>query len=701
MVKQTVEDLDFNISYFSKSGLSKQEQYGYFPFEVVLKDSSSQVFGVPFEVEIISTDKYRLLVDVDNFVVSNPINGSTRQIEQELYFNKEFSFGEVVDSEFFSFVIKRPSYDIPVNAYSGTELSFMVRDIDDVANEYLGKVEVNNIDVQASIFKIVSEGPNVAKEEAFLEKLTHNYIQNELGSRNKIASGKEEFIRNQLRNISDSLSKFEVNLEDFKKDKKAVDLGATATNALGQTNELQMQAAKLRMDINFYNSLIASVESNRNSDEFVMPSGIGVEDPLINQNILELKQLYAERSKKKFYVTASNQEMTILNRQVQEATEVLLNNLKSAVQSSRITLGGINSRLSNIDTQISALPTTEIELLNIQRHRTLYENLFNYLSEELAKTGIARAESTSDTRVLDEARMVGNGPVSPVKKLYLGMAVVMGILLPMIWVAFFTKSDIIEDIHQVVAHSEIPVIASIVHYDESAKKAASDVGLWKLKESFRDLVAKIKLVNTVGKGVIGITSIMPEEGKTYNAINLGITLAEAGKKTVIIDADLRNPSLVGRESVVKGKGLSDYLNGDVSSYKEIIHSHDKVPSLKFIPTAIVEGNVHELLSKDKMTDLIENLKKTYDYVIIDTPAVGLVSDFLLLLEVMDINLFVLRRNMSKIQYLEDLENLIPLNKKKKSYIIFNDALKNNHKYGYRSKYGLNEEKQLVSTTLSV
>lgn len=132
LVKQTVEDLDFNISYFSKSGLSKQEQYGYFPFEVVLKDSSSQVFGVPFEVEIISTDKYRLLVDVDNFVVSNPINGSTRQIEQELYFNKEFSFGEVVDSEFFSFVIKRPSYEIPVNAYSGSELSFMVRDIDDV-----------------------------------------------------------------------------------------------------------------------------------------------------------------------------------------------------------------------------------------------------------------------------------------------------------------------------------------------------------------------------------------------------------------------------------------------------------------------------------------------------------------------------------------------------------------------------------------
>ena len=124
-------------------------------------------------------------------------------------------------------------------------------------------------------------------------------------------------------------------------------------------------------------------------------------------------------------------------------------------------------------------------------------------------------------------------------------------------------------------------------------------------------------------------------------------------------------------------------------------------NLKFIPTAVVDGNVHELLSGDKMKAVIEELKIEYDYVILDTPAVGLVSDFLLLLDVMDINLFVVRRNVSKIEFLEDLENLIPRDKKKKSYIIFNDALKEDHKYGYEAKYGLNKEKQLVDKSFSV
>lgn len=701
LIKQTVEDLNFDVTYHTENGLKKKEHYGYFPFEVTLDKGSAQMYEVPFEVTVLSDSTYRLSVESEEFTVSDPSKSYSTTIDSKFSFNKEYTFGEPVEHEFFSFTLDKPSYEVNADSFKDTQLSFVVHDIDAIANNFMADISVSNIDVQASIFKITSSGPIVGKLVDFLNKLTENYIQNELGSRTEIASGKEEFIRNQLRVISDSLSKFEYELENFKKDKKAVNLGATASNALNQTSDLQVQAAKLRMDINYYNSVINTVESNRNSDEFIMPSGIGIDDPLINQNILDLKALYAERSKKKFYVTANNQEMAILNKQVQEATEVLLNNLRSAVRSSQIALGGINSRMSSIDSQISSLPTTEIELLNIQRQSTLYENLFKYLSEELAKTGIARAESTSDTRVLDEARMVGSGPISPVKKLYLGVAVVFGVLLPLAWVAFFTSSDIIESLSQIVAHSEMPVIASIVHYEEDPKKGDSDVGLWKLKESFRDLVAKLKLVNASGKGVIGITSIMPEEGKTYNAINLGITLAEAGKKTIIVDADLRNPSLVGQLSEIKGKGLASYLNGELKSHQEITYSHDKVANLKFIPTSVIDGNVHELLSNQRIHTLIDNLREEYDYVILDTPAVGLVSDFLLLLDAIDINLFVVRRNISKIQFLEDLENLIPSDKRKKSYIVFNDAPRDDHKYGYGSKYGVNEEKHLVNKKLSV
>ncbi|MDO6809963.1 AAA family ATPase [Zobellia galactanivorans] len=701
LIKQTVKDLNFDVTYHSEKLFGRKEHYGYFPFKVTLNDSAVQLYGVPFEITILSDSAYKLSIEADDFVVSNPSNGSKRVVERSFDFEKEFAFGQAVEHEFFSFTLTKPSYEVNLEDFSGADLSFVVHDVEDVAKNYMSSVEANNIDIEASIFKIVSTGTNVNKEVDFLNMLTKNYIQNELGSRNEIAAGKESFIRNQLRIISDSLSKFEVVLEEFKRNRKAVDLSATASNALDQTNDLQVEAAKLRMNINFYNSVIKSVENNRNSDEFIMPSGIGIEDPLINRNILDLKQLYTERSKKRFYVTSNNQEMTILNQQVQEATEVLLSNLKSAVRSSQIALGSINSRMSRIDSEISSLPTTEIELLNIQRQSTLYENLFKYLSQELAKTGIARAESTSDTRVLDEARMEGDGPVAPQKSLLLALAVTLGMLVPLGKMIFFPPEEAIDNIGQIIANSEIPVIASIVHYDEGSENEGSDVDLWKLKESFRDLCAKLKLVNSSGKGVIGITSILPEEGKTYNAINLGITLAESGKKVIVVDADLRNPSLVGRLSEIKGKGLASYLNGELKSHEEITYSHEKVTNLKFIPTSIVEANVHELLSGNRMNTLVGQLRQEYDYVILDTPAVGLVSDFLLLLDDIDINLFVVRRNISKVRFLEDLEDLIPQNKHKKSYIIFNDAPRDNHKYGYGSKYGVNEEEQLVSKSLSV
>ncbi|WP_276168413.1 polysaccharide biosynthesis tyrosine autokinase [Zobellia alginiliquefaciens] len=740
LIRQTIEDLSFDVSYYTKSFLSSEEEkYGYFPFEVFLDRSKPQLYGVPFEIELLSDDSYRLNIEGDEFGVSNPLNGSVRDVERSFDFSGEYKFGDTVEHEYFTFTLNRPEYSVNDEDFDGDDLSFVINNIEGVTKNYMGKLEADNIDIQASIFKIVSSGPIVSKEVDFLKKLTQNYVQNELSSRTEIAAGKEAFIRNQLRVISDSLNKFEVKLEAFKRDKKAVDLGATASNALDQTNNLQVEAAKIKMNINYYNSIIRSVKSNRNKDEFIMPSGIGLEDPMINQNILALKELYAERSRKKFYVTSNNEEMTILNGQIKESTELLLNNLRSAVRSSQAALGGITSQLSNIDEQISSLPTREIQLLNIERQNTLYENLYKYLSQELAKTGIARAESTSDTRILDEARMVGNGPVAPQKSLLLALAVVLGMLIPLGWMIFFSPDDTIENVQQVMANSDMPIIASIVHYDNEPKKkrelvvpfldfdiekwvrkikgseklfdfvdqnfkpaeSDSEVALWKLKESFRDLSTNLKLVNSADKGVIGITSILPEEGKTYSAINLGITLAEAGKKTIIIDADLRNPSLVKGVRKIKGKGLSNYLMGELSSLNEVIHSHEKVKNLKFIPSEIVDGNVHELLSSDKMKSVVEKLKQEYDYVILDTPAVGLVSDFLLLLDVMDINLFVVRRNISKVEFLEDLENLIPRDKKKKSYIIFNDALKEDHKYGYEAKYGLNKEKQLVDKSFSV
>ncbi len=702
LVRQTVEDLGFDISYFSGNWLIKKEHYGYFPVEVALIENKAQLYDTPFEIDILSNEKYRLSIEGKDFEVLNPESGSTREIKGDFSFSKEFSFGEEVVHEFFSFIINKPNVDFSAGNYGTEKLIFIVHNLDDVASNYLEGLKVNNIDIQASIFNLTSYGPLVDKETDFLNKLTENYIKNELNSRTDIASSKESFIRSQLKQASDSLAKFESKLEMFKKDKRAINLRATATNAMGRTSNLQAEKAKMELDIKYFNSLIESVQNNRNKDDFVIPTSIGIDDPMINANLLELKNLYAERSKKKFYLTGTNEEMSILNEQIAESTRLLLNNLQNSVKSLEFKLERIDEQLSTYNGVISSLPTSENELLNIERQSTLYSDLFNYLSQELAKTGIARAESTSDTRILDEARMVGDGPIAPQKMLLLALALILGILFPTIKVALFSTSDTIENLNQITENTDIPVIASIVEHDPNSKNP--EVSLWNVKESFRYLSSSLKFIDVQQKCVVlGITSIMPEEGKTYNAINLGITLAESGKKTLIIDGDLRKPSLAKGIKKVQERGLINYLRSDMVSIKDIIYPHEELDTLKFIPTSTVSGNVHQMLSGPRMKSLFQDLRERYDYIILDTPPVGLVSDYVLLSDMIDINLFVLRRNIAKISFLNDFKELIPTDtrERKKSFIIFNGIEKKDHYYGYEDTYGGNSEPQLIVKSLSV
>lgn len=702
LIDETVEDLGFDISYHAGSWLKKEEHYGYFPFEVILSKDKAQLYDVPFEVTILSNQKYRLRIEEgSDFLVSNPLNDSSREVTTDFYFSKEVAFGEEVSHDYFTFVLNQPDYPVSKEDFKEKDLSFVIHNLDAVAGGYMSKIKVDNIDLQASIFKIVSSGPLVKKESDFLKKLTENYIGNKLLSRNKIATGKEKFIQDQLRAVSDSLSKAELKLELYKKDKRALNLSATAANALGRTSNLRAQKDKIELDINYYNSLMENIQKSRNSDDFIIPTAANIEDPLINANIIELKNLYAERSKKKFYVTSTNQEMSILNEQIRESTSLLLNNLRNAVKSSDFALERITEQLSNYGGVISSLPTRQNELINIERQSTLYETLFNYLSQELAETRIAQAENISDTRVLDEARMEGSGPIAPQKFLILALALISGIILPSIWVIWFSPDDIIDQVGQITENSKLPVIASIIHYDIKSKKTKSDLTLWKLKESFRYLSTSLKYISSKEKNVIGITSMMPQEGKTYNAINLGITFAETGKKTLIIDLDLRNPSLIKKMNGIEGKGLSNYLLGDISTYENIIYPHEELENLQFIPTSVVKGNVHEILSGSKMKSLILELKEKYDYIILDTPPVGLVSDFLLFRNLIDVNLFIVRRNIAKINFLKDFEKLIPKSKTKKSFIIFNDAPHKDQQYGYESTYGLNNETQLVNESFSI
>ena len=698
LIQETVKETGLDITYGSGNWLSSKEYFNNFPFEVEKQESSPQIFDEEFEVKILNEREFMLSISASNFKVSVPQTGGTHEVRRNLNYSEKHVFGKVIDHEYFSFKLLKTDNAMGSDEFKDSKLHFVIHDPEVVTKKRMKVLSVDNIDIQASIFRLVSVGPMVEKETAFLNGLTANYMESKLLARNKIASSKESFIREQLEGITDSLLNAELNLEAFKQGNNAIDLSTTATNAMNRTQRLQMNRAKIQLDIQYYRDMIQYIENNRNSESFILPNAGSVTDPLLNKNIAELQTLYSERSRKRFYVTSGNEEISILNEQIRQATRKLIGNLNNAIASAEGLLGGVQSQLSSYNQVINTLPTREKQLISLQREKSLYENLFNYLSQELAKTGIARAENTSDTQILDEARMEGTGPVAPQKSLLMLLAFTVGLLVPTAWLVWFAPEDVIESEDQIRSLTKIPVIASVVRHENGEESGNT---LWQIKESFRDMCANLRFVCSKGNCVIGMTSIMPEEGKTYCTINLGITFAEAGKKILVIDADIRKPSVVKGISKEIGMGLSDYLRGDTDKFDDLIYTHEKLKNLHFIPTAIAENNVHELLSNDRLARLIKDLRKKYDYIIIDTPAVGIVSDILLFWDLIDINLFVMRRQVAKVGFIKDMESLNQKGRKKKSFIIFNDALRRDFKYGYGPKYGLNEEEQLVNDSLSV
>jgi capsular exopolysaccharide synthesis family protein len=338
-----------------------------------------------------------------------------------------------------------------------------------------------------------------------------------------------------------------------------------------------------------------------------------------------------------------------------------------------------------LETSINEVPRNEKQLLSFERKRKLYENLFIYLSQELAKAGIAQAEDISDIRTLNKARMIGTGPISPKKKLILLFGLMVGSVIPLGWIVLrYSFDDVIESENQIEQNTDIPVIAKILEQD-GKKPFTTGLTNWELEESFRDLAAHIHYLNAEKRNIIiGVTSYLPGEGKSFCSVNLAMQLANGGKRVILINLDFRKPEILPKYR--KKDGFSKYLIHDHIKVEDVIHQWKNVDNLSYIPVDINNDNPQSYLSSPKLQGTLENLKVSYDYIILDTPAIGIVSDYLLVCKNIDLHLFLLRYKVSRIGFLKNLEKILKGTTSNKSYIVFNGVPKRKLSYKYSGYY---------------
>ncbi len=674
---------DFEITYIKggRRGIKEAKLYNKSPFIVHTDTSKVQQRGHPIFVTIISQDKYLL------------------EINEGLDINKEMYFGEQFEHDSFNFNITlRNPEGFKLDENNSNKYYFLKNDLNALTNQYKGKLGITVNDKKGSILTLAISGYVADQEADYLNKLSEVYIRDGLEVKNKTAEKTIDFIDSQLNNIIDSLNVAENDLQDFRTENQVIDITKEGQAIYERLESYQDEEITLKIKVKYYEYLLSYITSKNNYSDVIVPSIMGISDPVLSATVNKLAQLNSEKTNLQFTVTESNSSMELLNAQINAARSELMENIKNLIENTQMTLTEVEKNISEIEKDLRSLPSTERQLIQIQRMFNLNNGIYNYLLEKRSEAGIARASNIADNRILDYAMAENAAKISPKSSLNYMVALVLGLMFPVVIILlldFFNNK--IVDKKDIENHTRVPILGGIGHNNFRDDTPVLLNPKSSLAESFRSLRTNIQYMGAEKEiKIIMVSSTISGEGKTFCAANLATIFSMSGKRTLLMGFDLRKPKIHKVFNISNDKGISSYLIGQ-DSLQEIIYPTTQ-DNLFIAPSGPVPPNPAELIETERMKTLIEFVKNEFDTVIMDTPPVAIVTDPILLTKYSDVNIFIVRQNYSNknvVQLIDDLQHRI---KFKKLGILINDIKLNgyfgygyNYGYGYGYGYGYDQD----------
>jgi capsular exopolysaccharide synthesis family protein len=591
------------------------------------------------------------------------------------------------------FVTKNLSFKIKFNEKfkpdRETDMFFVINPLGSLVEDYQKKLVIEPIALESNIVELTVKGPVVEKEVKFLDKLLEVYLENELYKKNQLGLKTIQFIDQQLSGVSDTLKQVEGSLELFRSKNNILDINSTATNLRGNLDRIEEEKADLEVKLKYYKFLADALKDDAKISEIVVPSALGLDDPLLNNLLLELSKLNQERTGYNYNAKENNPLIEIVDLKIKNLTKTITENVNNMVQVTSIALRDVNNRISKINANLEALPKNERELVKIQRSFEFNDNVYNYLLEKRAEAGIAIASNTVEKTVVDQPYQVGNGPISPSTKVIYALALFLGVTGT---IAFIIVKDFLNE--NIVTHDDvekstkIPFIGTIAHGTKREQNTIIAHAHSPIGESFRSLRVNLQYL-TLGKNanVIGITSSRESEGKTYCSVNLAAAMAHSGRKTILVDTDMRKPQVASYFQIRNKKGLSNFLIGDCA-IKDIIHNTD-TKGFDVIVSGPIPPNPIDLIGHPRMEELMTTLKQNYNTIILDSPPIGYVSEYIILMKYTDANIYIVRSDYTHRNSLTKINKLYERKKISNVSILLNDvrtSKRTGYGYGYEYKF---------------
>jgi len=682
-----VDKLQFYIDYLTQGKYNLVDSYGAVPFYVNIDKSKGQLANTLISIKFLSANEYEIRIPFENNSVSlitYSNNTYSNTAVQPTEFVKKYKVGEQVSLPFLNW--KLQINDNP-GMYTGNEYFVKFNDFDGTVSGYRG-VNVSSDDKGGSILTLSMQGTNKARMVEYLNATVKMLIKLQLDGKNQFANNTIRFIDSTLVAMESQLKETGSELKIFRKDKNIYEIEGGGEKVSDKIMDFDVERDQVTRKIAYYNSLKSYLNNSVDYSRLPAPSVAGIEDPNVVVNVSKLIALSTQRSEMA-YAVKSDKIFKDFDNQMQAVKNVLLENIASAKGSLLTDLAMVNSKIGQAESTVKRLPEQQQELLKIQRKYDLSDNIYNEFLKKRNEAEIVKASNLSDLHFIDPAKDIGGGLIGPKTSVNYILALFLGTLIPLLFIfGIFFVNNSIQNTEDISKLTQIPLIGVIGVNKDSLNLAVFDKPKSALSEAFRTIRSSLQFLykkqQVSGSKTLMITSSISGEGKTFCSINIATVFALSEKKTVIIGLDLRKPRLADEFNLKNQIGVVNYLIKQ-NSLAEIINP-TQIPNLDVILSGPIPPNPSELILSDAMRDLILELKQQYDYIILDTPPVGLVSDALELAQFADVTLYIVRQNYTKKDMITLLNTRVQRGELANASIILN-GYENKAKYGTAYGYG--------------
>lgn len=672
LMLSVVRELGLETNIYSQGSIKEIELYkdsAPFTVRVISENRKGQYPSKPVFATI---EKNEVVLESESFkkTIRTPFNKALSMPFGVIMFQKNVNAKESGDN---------PTHNYRLGFMSGTNR----------ARSYAQMLNVEIVEKETTVLKLSMNYSVSEKAEDILNRLAVNYNREAVLDKNSEAQKTAEFIDDRVRLIGEELGAVEGQKEDFKVRNNIADIGAEAELSLQTSSKTRQAQIENEAQLETVNSLLGYLNT-QNSNQ-ILPLNIGLSDSETSMNMGMYNQLITERARLLESSTTLNPVVQDITKQISNLRTSIVGSLsktRSALQINRNLIQGEQNRLSG---RISKVPFQEKMFRSIERQQTIKEELYLLLLQKREEAAISLAIAAPKARIVDYA-FTSPAPVSPKKQMVFLGALIIGLLIPFVIIYLIgllnNKIRSTQDLDKLSGGK--PVIGEIPSLVKGEEELVKVNDLSPMAEAFRILITNIGFMlpkKEEGK-VILVTSTVKGEGKTFVSVNLALTLATPRTKVIIIGSDIRNPQLQRYNESRKGlTGLAEFMYDSTITREEITHKTTFNPHCDVIYSGAITPNPTELLSNGRYQELVQSLKAEYDYIVLDTAPLMLVTDSFLIADAADMTLYVTRSRYTEKKLISFANTQVEHNKIKNTAFLLNDVDTTNSSYGYGYKYG--------------